>query len=315
MGNFVGIFIGGWTDGDDWTATHANWVQDSITKTINASEGSSHAPTSAIEIAAAGLVLTDVVAFVPDDNTATFADGALVFVGANGTWTFQADAELDMASGSVLSVSGGFAVQSGASVEVFSGATVIIHAGTTATFSGDVDFASGSTLDINSGAVATVKSGAALTANAGSAVTLAGTNTISGATAVSGAVTRTSKETRSGTGARTAVRTTNLTPNTSANISVNFDHYRFEQSNLTNHVLTALVTTSPAPTTGEIIDITVVNTAPNPGALVTIESEGAANNIFQTAKSFSCSIIFDGTAWRFHSVGQANIDVYLGSGA
>lgn len=305
MANFDPLEALGFTNGDDWTATHANTVSDDLQKCANFQDGSSHAPVDAVEIAGAGMNFPDVLTIVPDDASAVWFDVAVID-GGTSRHNFGTAISIIGNTNTIGIGAGGTLSLAAASLSTFAGQTDITG---DLTISGPTDFGANSDPQMLSGCDMEWKSGSSVLFESGSEISVqAGVNTeLGGDNVFSGNITRTSKETRSGVSGRTVLRTLVLSANTSQNISVEQDHVFYDQTNATPHVLTALKTTTPIPDDGEVISGTVINSG---GGVVTIKSEGSASSIAADDESFCFEIIYSSAAghWRLKSLSKAIIN-------
>lgn len=296
MGNFVGINVGGWTNGDDLTATQLNWFQDSIVKTINAQDGSSHTNSDPIEFEGKGWIWTGVLTVIPDDLTATFGDGSTVTCGTSH-WFFGTTIQLVGNTNTLSLGTGSTFSMAAASLALIAGDIQIsgtCEVSAVFNISGATTFAATSDPTVQNGCHWLYQNGAQILMQAGSQIELGGTNIFSGD------ITRTAKEIKSGVSARTQHRTSTLSNNADHNLSVDVDHYFYTQSSGTNRTQTLLKTTSPTPLDGECVSITVINSG---GGLVSIQSEGSAQLIVSLNKSFTAECIYSSGAghWRLKS--------------
>ena len=257
---------------DPFPSTAANEASEALEKTVNASDGSAHAPTAAIEWSGAsggGFEFSDAFGLSGDVDVSA---GLTLDAASSGVVTFGKFVAVDVRGPVTFKASpsgapGSFAVESGASGTWQSGSTLTIASGATLNLTGSGYVRGQLTIKASGGPGSlTIESG---TTNpcAGLFYVLTGGElrfqsgaTVTGTVTDSTTRTRTGLTTMSGTGARVAHREVVQLTDADADLTVEADRYDLPATQAANRVYT-LRHTGVVPTIGQRIRVTRIPTA------------------------------------------------------
>lgn len=288
MGHFDYTRPGGiWSGSNVVTTAELEDLDSKTERAINGDEGGTWAPSAVITIGGSGLEVSG--DFEANGNSIltscqgiTMAAGSSIDVPATATIDVVGDINIDSA--------GNLNVLSGGEIEVRSGGLFEMLAGSSGEIMGDVDFESGSTCEF--------KSGSGLSTAAGATVAFASDVTMLG------------KLTKSGTSARTVLRSTTVT-NLNSTPDVSNDIW-FITINDGNTYTATLDITTPAPSTGEMVIVRKLGTS----GQLNISSEGPiAICSIGPGEAGCATLVFDGTQWRLVSFWQSSDPANIFSGA
>lgn len=262
----------------------------------NLDDGGTWAPAAVCIIGGAGISVTGptILATTTLNGTVTAAGSQVTNIGTGGV-----GATINLQTGSVINALAGSGITLSSTAVLTCSVGSIVNINGPCGFDGVVTFKNGADPIIQSGCTFTWQSGSLIQVDAGATINLTGAMVTQGASTF----TQGGLHTRSGTSARTKIRTGTVAAAADATISVDVDHYRCDHTGGVTHTWTALVTTAPVPQVGEVISATVVSSG---AGGVNVRNEGVAGNIC-SGVNFTFEIIFNGTVWKLKSVGGDGI--------
>ena len=288
---------------DPFPSDAANQASESLEKTVNAADGSSHAPTDMIAWSGAsggGFEFSDAFGLSGDADVSagltldapvsgSVIFGKLVAVDMRGPLSFKA---------SPGGAPGSAAWESGASATWQSGSTLTLASGSTFNLS-SAGYVRGQLTIKASGGPGNLTQEVGTTMNFNGAIVVgnAATITYTSGAEVNGLITRKGTEVRDGTTARTAHRAVVQLTDADADLTVDADRYDCPATQAANRTY-KLRHTGTAPKEGERIKVTrIFETAPPAHSVSVIREDGTVLMKFANSRAGDAEFEFASGRW------------------